>query len=581
MIKIQALSSFGIFWALLAPQALATLYNEMSDFEREAVNEGMVLHNLEAEFSPQGKLIDKIYIVTEPPFSKKAGFLSALDRLHIDTKESVIRSYLFFTEGKPYEPSAIKDSELYLRRLEQVRSLAIIVPAKSKDEAPDKLDILVVTRDIMSLRPSINFSANKNIITDFGITLGEHNLLGYNKSISAIYELKQPMHVFSLRYFDPKVLGSRYELVLKPSLVFERRSLKLDGFLGEFEFKKPLISRDDKWGYGLEAQFGSKPVIDFSGEHIRFFYPPEIALAKPIERRYRWRYGQSRAQLRRSFGTNDKKELFVGHGLNIKKPLIPADLNLSAAQEESFKKNVLPRNEIESFVTLGASYFQDRYMSLYDYNNFKLQETKRMGPALSLSNDFALKGFLGSDNNFLRPEVKISYMQALFKQSFVYVSFFTSNRYDTSWQDNTLKSTFTFVSPILPKLGRLVVDAQIVGAFNNRDNLKYVLGADSGLRGVTSRYYLGSRAFRANVELRTLPLDLWITHVGVVFFYDVGSAFDELSRANSTHTLGFGFRILAPQISSQLFRIDFGFPIYGRGQLASVVVPSFGIGQAF
>lgn len=566
---------------MLNHQASATLYDELSTLEQEAVLKAMNSYGLKPELAPKDKRIGRIYIYTQAPFSGRSGFLSWFDKLHIDTKESIIRGYLFFAEGEYYAPESIKDSELYLRRLDLVRSLAVIVPVTRPDEAHDEVDILVVTRDILSLRPNLNFSANGTIITDISIGFGEYNLLGFNKAISGSYEYRQPMHLMSLRYYDPSFLGTRQEFLIKPSLVLARNTMKYDGFLGEIEFRKALLSRLDTWGYGIDAQFGSKPIIDFSGDHIRTYTPPELPAATPIERRYRWRYAQGKAQVRRSFGFTHKKEVYLGYGLNIKKPSIPRDLKLTALEAESFKNHVLPRNETESYLFLGAAYFEDNYMTLYDYNNFELQETKRIGPIFNIVNDFSSRALLLSDHNFLRPEIKASYMQPLFKQSFLQFNLFNSNRFDGSWSDNTIKGGMTLVSPILPKLGRLVIDTSIAMAFNNRDNLKYVLGADTGLRGVTSRFYLGSKAFRANAEFRSLPFEFWVLHLGGVLFYDVGSAFEEWRTANATHVVGFGLRILAPQISSQLFRIDLGFPIYGRGRHHEVVVPSFGIGQAF
>ncbi len=41
----------------------------------------------------------------------------------------------------------------------------------------------------------------------------------------------------------------------------------------------------------------------------------------------------------------------------------------------------MPRNELESYVSLGAAYFQNKFLTLYDYNNFKLQEVKIAWPS--------------------------------------------------------------------------------------------------------------------------------------------------------------------------------------------------------
>ena len=108
-----------------------------------------------------------------------------------------------------------------------------------------------------------------------------------------------------------------------------------------------------------------------------------------------------------------------------------------------------------------------------------------------------------------------------------------------------------------------------------------MLGSESGIRGVESRAYSGEKAFRANLEWRSLPFGVWIFYVGGVVFYDVGAAFDKWNKANATHALGFGLRFLAPQVSSLPFRFDLAFPVYGKGTWQHVVVPSFGLGQAF
>jgi outer membrane protein assembly factor BamA len=78
-----------------------------------------------------------------------------------------------------------------------------------------------------------------------------------------------------------------------------------------------------------------------------------------------------------------------------------------------------------------------------------------------------------------------------------------------------------------------------------------------------------------------VPFPLWILHTGFVLFYDAGAAFKEWRSAYPTQSIGVGLRVLAPQISSELFRFDLGFPIYGPRKRDHVVVPSLGLGQAF
>ncbi len=565
---------------LLAQDAKGALYRDISKFERETVDEALELYGLIPEEHPHGP-VTKIYIYTKEAFSKEAGFLSFLDQIHMNTKDDIIRQYLFQKEGEPYDQAAVRDSEQSLRRQGLVRSLAVIVPVRSKGSQSKDLALLVATRDLLTLRPTFNFEGNAEVLTDLMVALGEHSLFGTNKSITAIYEMKQAMHILSTRYFDPQLFGSRLELSAKPGFIFSRKNFDYDGFIGEFSIERPLISETDKWGYGLNLDYGSKPIIDFNGGQIRTFDIPSTKIQENIERRYRWRYGKGRIQGRRSFGSTFKKEVFASYGLNIKRPAVSEDLNLSEAEKEAFISEVLPKNEVESFVTLGFAYFHNKFMTLYDYNNFKLAEIKRSGPTLTLSTDFSSKELLVSDNSFIRPESKLTYLLPFNPDSFAMASFSTSNRFDGEFTDNTYKYGLTLVSPTILKIARVVFDGRLSTTLDNRDNQNFSLGADSGIRGVKSGFYKGSKAFRTNLELRSAPIDLWILHLGLVLFYDVGSAAKEWSEINATHTLGFGLRVLTPQISSQLFRIDIGFPIFGRGRYEHVMVPSFGTGQAF
>jgi hypothetical protein len=64
-----------------------------------------------------------------------------------------------------------------------------------------------------------------------------------------------------------------------------------------------------------------------------------------------------------------------------------------------------------------------------------------------------------------------------------------------------------------------------------------------------------------NVEYRARAFEMWSTWMGVVLFYDVGSAFDTVPQL--VHTTGVGFRVLLPQLNREVLRIDFGLVLGG------------------
>lgn len=573
---------FFLYFCLFAlpPFGYATFYHELSTLEQSMVNEGLQLYQLKPDENPTGKVVRRIYIITGSPFTDDSGFLTLLNRLHINTKEHIVRRELFQKEGELFDEAAIRDSEMVLRSQDQVRSLSVIVPVWPKAHASKhEVDLLVATRDLLSLRPTFNFKGSLGTLTNLMVALGEDNLFGYNKSIVGVYEWQQSGHIFSARYFDPRMLGSRFQFTIRPTLIFAH-DFKFDGFLGDLRAERPLLSERDRFGYGIDISYGNRSIIDFNGGKVRTFSVPTINGIETYERKYRWRNGKGSLFGRLSFGTLYKNEVFFSYNLNVKRPSIINESSLSASLIEHYKKHILPRDELESYITLGFSHFSNKFLTLYDYDNYKLQETKRIGPSITIANDFASKTIF-SDNNFLRPEVKLSFMQPLNQDSFFNLSVSASTRYDGDFTDNINKYGFTIISPKLYGLGRAILDGRLSMLYKNRDNQKFILGSDSGIRGVESRFYDGTKGFRTNLELRSAPVALWIFHAGLALFYDVGAAFDQWQKANPTHALGFGFRFLAPQVSALPFRIDLAFPIYGPGQKSHVIVPSFGTGQAF
>jgi len=64
-----------------------------------------------------------------------------------------------------------------------------------------------------------------------------------------------------------------------------------------------------------------------------------------------------------------------------------------------------------------------------------------------------------------------------------------------------------------------------------------------------------------NVEYRARPIELWSNWLGLVIFYDVGSAYD--SVISLTHTVGIGLRLLLPQLNKEVVRVDFGLVFGG------------------
>ena len=109
--------------------------------------------------------------------------------------------------------------------------------------------------------------------------------------------------------------------------------------------------------------------------------------------------------------------------------------------------------------------------------------------------------------------------------------------------------------------GRFVTRVMVDFIANDLNNRQLLLGGSTGLRGAMPEQFTGKNLVLANVEYRMQPLEVLTTWLGLVLFYDVGSAFD--SKLALTHSTGVGLRILLPQLNNEVIRVDFGIVIGG------------------
>ena len=110
----------------------------------------------------KGQIIANIYISRVPVFGGSVDdtvefTISKLDEfgnsLHVNTKDWVIKNNLLIEEGQEVKPFELADNERILRQLSFIRDARIMVVPRTED---DKVDILVITRDVFSLGLSIN-----------------------------------------------------------------------------------------------------------------------------------------------------------------------------------------------------------------------------------------------------------------------------------------------------------------------------------------------------------------------------------------------------------------------------------------
>jgi hypothetical protein len=132
-----------------------------------------------------GKIIRKITVqhlgfentVLDSARNLKNFITHSANRLHTNTKEPIIRNYLFVKEGKPLNPYRVADNERTLRNLDFIMDVRIYVQPIL--HSTDSVDLLVVTRDVFSL----GVSAKIKFGSLYRLNIGDINFGGVGQKV--------------------------------------------------------------------------------------------------------------------------------------------------------------------------------------------------------------------------------------------------------------------------------------------------------------------------------------------------------------------------------------------------------------
>jgi hypothetical protein len=183
-----------------------------AQYEESLVRAALARHGLTIDPAPDGKLIEEIVIdastVILPGELPLAGKLpwTWLNHLHVRTRDHVVARELLFSTGDRYQADVVEESARNLRTL-FILTMARIVAVRGS--SPDRVKVLVVTKDQWSLRLNTNFVFDQARIDTLSFSFAEHNLAGRNKRASIEFALDPGRYLVGLSYDDPRVWGSR------------------------------------------------------------------------------------------------------------------------------------------------------------------------------------------------------------------------------------------------------------------------------------------------------------------------------------------------------------------------------------
>ncbi|MEL6301809.1 MAG: POTRA domain-containing protein [Pseudomonadota bacterium] len=181
----------------------------------------------------------KIFDLANPDEDK--WLYRAANKVHVVTKDYVVRAQLLFEEGEVLSAQAIEETERVLRR----RSYLFDVVIDAERVSETEVDLSVVTRDNWTLFPKIGFTQQGGQ-TEYALGAREGNLLGTGGELTFNIEDDGDRESTQLRYDNRNFLGTwwRFETGFRNSD---------DGDAHRLRLIRPFFSLDSKWSAGFDG----------------------------------------------------------------------------------------------------------------------------------------------------------------------------------------------------------------------------------------------------------------------------------------------------------------------------------------
>ncbi|MFT7622896.1 MAG: hypothetical protein ACI9WU_002071, partial [Myxococcota bacterium] len=557
-----ALTTFVAIPVLAAPPGPG--YERLGKFEKREVDVALKQRGLTLVADPSGRTVGRIIVVNRPVFTEDdGGFLQWFNVFHWTTQEHIVERDILLRPGMQWDRKLVDESARNVRN-PILSNMVAILPVEPESGKANEVDLLVVTRDVWSLRLNTNFQLQEDQLTALSISLAENNFLGLRKNPSIAFSLNQGSFAVGPQYTDPNIAGTRLTLAAAASAHFAREDANFEGTSSSVTLSYPLWNLSRDWGGSLAFSHFDSNLRLFRGSDIFGYDVPETVETEALPWRYHYGSFEVQGTARYQWGTYLKQRLAFGYEF-FRTDADTIDTFPSDVARAAFERDVLPRQETSSGPFVAWSAFTPIYRTYRNLKTFDLREDYRLGGSASFSIKQAMSA-LGSDDDYTAVSGSIGYAFAPVQDSYLSLGGNWSARVQSgSVIDQRVGASFWAATPHAFGAFRMIMRANYDARFDETANRFFTVGGDTGLRGHPVGFFTGERRFRANVELRSKSFAFYFFRFGGVLFYDTGHAADTVEELRPVHDVGAGLRVLIPQINPFVLRADWAFATEGPG----------------
>jgi len=549
----------------------------LSPYEQETVRDVRSRFAVEAEPSPDGKLIESIEVVALDMVEKRDAAPGFLNAIHSTTRPYVIEREVLVRVGEKWQQALVDETA---RNLRQFRQLSLVLCIALRGSTPDKVRLVVITKDVWSIKLNANFRLAGGKLEFLRIVPSDENIAGTHRTAGGLLIL----HPLSLRmggrYVIPRLGNSRVGVTADASIILNRQSGEPEGSIGGFEIAKPLYSALSTWAWSLSSSWLDEIDRRYVNAELAHFDSPRT----PWRDRVPWLFHSRRyaayASITRSWGWRWKNDLTFGADALQIASEIPGAGSFSPAAVEDFRRAAVPTSDTRVGPTAVWRTYSNDFIGVLDFESLGLQENYRLGHE-AYARFWPSPKLLGSTRDVFGLYAGLQYTVPL-GDGLVRASIEPGfDRDHTGITDVITVAGLRMVSPGMG-IGRMVFEVQAIDRYRNYLNRTNYLGGDTRLRGYATWAFQGADLFVYNLEFRSKPILLRNFHLGFSTFLDAGDAAASFSEMRIKRSIGFGIRALLPQLDRSVLRLDWGIPITpgyaGPGMPGQVI---FTFGQAF
>lgn len=547
---------------------------QRSPLEESIIAEALAAYGWEADPAPAGKVIEQVEVYVLDVFDHRDPVPKIANLPHARTRKWVIEQEVLQSVGQTVDPGRILETERNLRSLRQL-SLANVVLAQGSK--PGTVRLLVVVKDVWSLRLNSNFALGSGGGLDYLLlNPAEENLAGTHITAGLLYQLERARQSFGLRFIYPRLAGSRFAMAVESSFSTNNETGSVEGTAGTFIFQLPLYSRHRKFAYGAEVAWNFQVVRRYTGGEILMFEHngeevPQIFDSEGMAAQY-W--------VMRSYGVRHKKDLSLGLEIDSREYRAQDLSGYSPETQAAFEEQVLPVSDRRFSPYVQLRSYRTDFHRLIDFELLGVQEDLRLGYE-ALTRLYVAAEAFGSSRNLVGGIAGVGYTFPLGTGLLRAVAYSDIVAATESRNEGYFAAQGRVASPLLG-MGRLHLDVFVATRYLNYLNIgPFALGGNTRLRGYPANAFRGRDLLAINFEFRSRSIDILSAQVGFAAFVDLADVPPSLDQVHLRGGTGMGVRVLFPQATRAVLRADWGFPFTGRGYSAWPGAVYVTFGQAF